>query len=143
MVRLSDTDREAVREALAEVVNPVRLVFFTQSLGCETCLPTRQILDQLVELSEHVTIEEVNFVLDKEKVAEYGIERVPAIAVVGERDAGIRFYGAPFGYEFMSLIDAIRLTSSGDSDLSEESRALLAGVTDERPLHIQVFVTPT
>lgn len=141
MVSLSDADRLAVSEALADVVSPVRLLFFTQSLGCETCAPTRRILDQVAELNGHITIEEVNLVLDKERVSEYRIDRAPAIALVGERDTGIRFYGAPAGYEFMSLLEAIRLASSGDSGLSEDSRALLAGVNE--PLHIQVFVTPT
>jgi hypothetical protein len=41
----------------------------------------------------------------------------------------------------MSLVEAIRLVASGQSGLSEESRALVAAVTE--PLHIQVFVTPT
>ena len=79
--------------------------------------------------------------LDKEKVAEYGIDKVPAIALAGEHDTGIRFFGAPSGYEFVSLVDAIGLASRGESGLSEESRALVAAV--DRPMNIQVFVTPT
>ncbi len=50
---------------------PVRLVFFTQTLGCETCLQTRQILDELPLLSDNITIEEVNFVLDPDKAKQY------------------------------------------------------------------------
>ncbi len=74
-------------------------------------------------------------------MTQYGIERVPAVAVVGAKDTGIRFYGMPAGYEFLSLIDAILLASSGDSGLSEESRTLVADVSE--PTNIQVFVTPT
>ena len=92
------------------MTRPVRLLFFTQTLDCETCLQTRQILDELPPLSDRITIEEVNFVLEPEKAKQYGIDRVPAIAVVGqdeagaERDSKIRFLGTPAGYEFISLI---------------------------------------
>ena len=89
----------------------MRLLFFTQTLDCETCLQTRQILDELPPLSDKITIEEVNFVLEKDKAAQYGIDRVPAIALVGDddgerRDSRIRFLGAPAGYEFISLVQA-------------------------------------
>jgi alkyl hydroperoxide reductase subunit AhpF len=141
MAILSPSDASRVREMLADLPNPVRLVFFTQTLNCETCEPTKQILGEVAGLSGQITVEEHNFLLEKDAAAGYGIDRVPAIAVVGAQDYGIRFLGIPSGYEFMSLIDAIKLVSAGDSGLGEASRALLAGV--ESPLALQVFVTPT
>ena len=131
-------DLEAV---LADLAAPVRLLFFTRTFGCDTCAPARQIVDRIASLSERVTVEEFNLVLDKDPVRTYGIQRAPAIAVVGETDTGIRFYGAPDGHELLSLIDAIVLVASRDSGLSGESRARLAEV--EEPIDIQVFVTPT
>ena len=50
-------------------------------------------------------------------------------------------YGLPSGYEFGSLIDAILDVSSGDSGLSAPTREALAAL--ERPVHVQVFSTPT
>lgn len=141
MSLLSDRDREAVRGMLAAVKSPVTLLFFTQAIGCEGCDAARQILDEVAALSDRVTVEEVNFVLDKEKVAAYGIDRVPAIAVVTDHDTRIRFYGAPSGYEFMSLLDAVILASDGHSHLSESSLAIAHGISS--PTSIQVFVTPT
>jgi alkyl hydroperoxide reductase subunit AhpF len=138
---LSATDAARVREMLASLPNPVRLVFFTQTLNCDTCEPTKQILGELAGLSGQVTVEEHNFLLEAEAAAAYGIDRVPAIAVVGAQDHGIRFLGIPSGYEFMSLLDAIQLVSSGDSGLQPVSRELLAGLA--APLALQVFVTPT
>ena len=90
----------------------VRLVFFTQTLGCETCVQARQILDELPPLSDRITIEEVNLVLDTDKVTQYGVDRAPSIAIVAHDDAGdhetrIRFAGTPSGYEFSSLIHAV------------------------------------
>ncbi len=50
-------------------------------------------------------------------------------------------YGAPGGYEFMTLVDTILMASSGDSGLLPASRARLAGLTG--PRDVLVFVTPT
>ena len=117
------------------MTRPVRLLFFTQTLGCETCLETKQILDELPMLSDKIAIEEVNFVLEPEKAAQYAVDRVPAVAVVGqdeaghERDSHIRFLGAPSGYEFMSLIQAVLLVGGRPSSmLSAESLARVAAV---------------
>jgi glutaredoxin-like protein len=129
------------------MLRAVRLVFFTQTLGCETCLQTKQILDELPPLSDKITIEEVNFILEPEKAKEYGIDRVPAVALVGQDEAGdardskIRFLGAPAGYEFMSLIQAVLLVGGRPSMLSEESRKRIAAVTT--PTTVHVFTTPT
>jgi hypothetical protein len=154
MSLLSDPDRQAITEVFANLVHPVKLLFFTQAVGCEMCLPTRQILDEVVPLSAKLALEEVNFVLDKDIVAQYGVEQVPAVVMTtssaeaagGEgsaptRDTGIHFYGAPLGYEFSNFIDAIQLIGTGESDLSEATREALRGVTS--PLRIQVFTTPT
>jgi alkyl hydroperoxide reductase subunit AhpF len=138
---LSPSDADHVRTLLAGLQEPVRLVFFTQTLNCETCAPTKQILGELAELSDRITLEEHNFLLEQAQASDYGIDRVPAIAVLGRQDYGIRFFGIPSGYEFTSLLDAIQLVSAGDSGLGDESRALLAGLED--PLALQVFVTPT
>jgi thiol-disulfide isomerase/thioredoxin len=149
---LSDRDKQKVQSMLSGMINPVKLVFFTQTIGCETCAPTRQILDELVPLNEKLSVEEVNYVLDAERAARYDVDHVPAIAMEGTggasgaeapgaKAARIRFYGIPSGYEFMSLLDAIMLVSSGDPGLSEASQARLATV--DAPVKIQVFVTPT
>jgi glutaredoxin-like protein len=147
MALISPDDQERLRADLSAMTRPVRLLFFTQTLDCETCLQTRQILDELPLLSDRISIEEVNFVLERERAEQYGIDRVPAIAVVGqdqagaERDSNIRFLGTPAGYEFISLIHAVRLVGGAASSLSEASRARVAAV--ERPMTINVFTTPT
>jgi thiol-disulfide isomerase/thioredoxin len=141
MAILSPSDAARVREMLANLPGQVRLVYFTQTLNCETCEPTKQILGELAELSGQIIVEEHNFLLEKDLAAGFGIDRVPAIAVVGAQDYGIRFLGIPSGYEFMSLLDAIQIVSAGESGLNEASRTMLAGV--ESPLALQVFVTPT
>lgn len=146
MSLIAPADQIKLREAFAEMTRSVTLIFFTQTLDCETCLQTRQILDELPPLSDRIAIEEVNFVLEKDKAAQYGIDRVPAIAVVYDeaeerRDSRIRFLGAPAGYEFVSLIQAVLLAGGRGTHLSEQSLAHLAAV--DKPVTMQVFTTPT
>jgi alkyl hydroperoxide reductase subunit AhpF len=147
MAFISERDRDRLGEMLAGLARPVRLVFFTQTFGCETCSDARRILDELAELSPKLSVVEHNVVLEPELATTYGLDRAPATAVVAveedgtERDYGVRFVGLTSGYEFSALVDAILLVSGGDSQLSDESRTLLAGVKD--PVRIQVFVTPT
>src|SRR2546421_1051363 len=147
MALLTPGDQQKLRDAFAEMTRPVRLLFFTQTLDCETCLTTRQILDELPPLSDKISIDEINVILDGEKSRQYRIDRAPAIAIVGQDDAGlerdsrIRFLGAPAGYEFISLVQAVLLVGGRGSSLTEENRRRLAAV--DKPLTMQVFTTPT
>jgi alkyl hydroperoxide reductase subunit AhpF len=143
MALLSPSDQETLRESFAEMTAPVRLLFFTQALDCEGCLQTRQILDELPALSDRITIDEVNFVLEKDRAATYGIDRVPAIVLLGRDDADsrIRFVGTPSGYEFISLVHAVLLVGGRASNLTDENRERIAAV--DRPVTMQVFTTPT
>jgi alkyl hydroperoxide reductase subunit AhpF len=144
---LAPADQEKLREAFAEMTRPVRLLFFSQTFGCETCPETRQILDELPPLSDKIAVEEINLVLDRDKAGLYGIDRAPAVALVSQNDAGgpidsrIRFLGAPSGYEFVSLVQAVLLVGGRPSTLTEAQRQRLATV--DRPLAMQVFTTPT
>lgn len=142
----------------------VHLVFFTQSLDCEACPLTRQILDELAGLSDKITIDEVNLVLEPDRARAYGIARAPAIVLAYEeekteekteekadadragrdaalRDTRMRFIGAPAGYEFIGLVQAVLLAGGQPTRLSEPSLAQLAAL--DRPVAVQVFSTPT
>jgi alkyl hydroperoxide reductase subunit AhpF len=148
MALLAPAEQDKLREAFNEMTAPVRLLFFTQTLDCEPCEQTRRILDELPALSDKIAIEEVNFILDKEKTAQYAVDRVPAIALLGANRSGeatedsrIRFLGTPSGYEFISLVQAIRLVGGAGSTLTDENRRRIAAV--DRPVTMQVFTTPT
>ena len=101
---------------------------FTQSIGApETALLARQVLDELASLNELIRVEEINFVLERDRAEQYGIEHIPAIVLLsGDEDTRMRFLGAPAGYEFMSLIEAVLLAGTNDSRLLPESRALIS-----------------
>jgi glutaredoxin-like protein len=141
MPLLRDEDAAEIRERLKQIVNPVRLVHFTQELNLEYGRETRMLMEEVAALSDKLELEVRNFLLDKEQAAEYGVDKVPATVVRNEKDYGIRFYGIPAGYEFATFLDAILAVSRGESGLSEESKEKLKQVV--KPLHLEVFVTPT
>lgn len=147
---LKEREREQVRKQFEDLVNPVKLLMFTQKIECEYCEETRMMMEEVAALSEEVTAEIYNFIIDKEVAEKYQVDKIPAIAILGvhpqgssrgEKDYGIRYYGIPAGYEFSALIEDIKTVSSGQSGLSEETKAALAQI--DEPVHMQVFTTPT
>jgi len=141
MALLSDRDARDVRTQLATLTGPVRLINFTQELACQYCRETVLLLKEVAALSDKIALEVYNFQLDKPQVTEYRVDKIPATVVAGAKDFGIRFYGIPLGYEFSAFLAAIKDVSRGATDLSAESRAALAELV--RPVHLQVFSTPT
>jgi glutaredoxin-like protein len=142
MSLIGQKDAEHLKEEFSEkLAEPVRLVMFTQEFECQYCRETRQLVEEVAALSDKIEAEIYNFVIDKEKAEEYNVDKIPAIAVIGAKDYGVRFFGIPSGYEFTSLIEDIITVSQGDSGLSAATREAIAQITE--PVHIQVFVTPT
>jgi glutaredoxin-like protein len=147
MPLISEKDAQHLRQEFENgMVSPVKLVMFTQTVECQFCTETRQIVEEVAGLSDKITAEIYNFVTDKAMADMYGIDKIPAIAILRteegqDTDYGIRFYGIPSGYEFTSIIEDILDVSRGDSGLQPKSRDAVAGLT--KPVHFQVFVTPT
>ena len=144
MALLSEQDRAVVAGHLAAITTPVTILFFTQTIDApETTLVARQVLDEVVSLNGQISLEEVNFILDRERAAQFGIEGIPGVVLLrGGEDTRIRFLGAPAGYEFMSLVEALILAGTGESGLTPESKALIANHVTS-PTDILVFVTPS
>jgi alkyl hydroperoxide reductase subunit AhpF len=148
MPLLDERTQKQVRAALADVKDPITLVMFTQGEGgaleCAFCGETRQLVQEIGALSDKISVEVRDFQADSELARSYGVDKIPAIVLLaGEHRThhGIRFYGIPSGYEFSSLVEDLRMLGRGDAGLGANTRQAIAGIT--RPVHIQVFVTPT
>ncbi len=122
--------------------DPVRIVLFTQEVECQFCRESRQLVQEVASLvPDKIKLEIYDFVKDAEKAKEYRVDKVPAIAIIGKKDYGIRYYGIPYGYEFNPFIDNIINVSKGSTNLSEDAKEKLRSIA--KPVHIQVFVTLT
>jgi alkyl hydroperoxide reductase subunit AhpF len=139
---ITDDVASQLKAEFVALVNPVRLAVFSQALADPDSEQVKRLVEEVAALDPKLSAESYNFVLDKEKSESLGIQRTPAIAILGkDKDYGIRMYGLPSGYEFGTLVDAILDVSKGESGLSEETRAALAAI--DKPVHLQVFSTPT
>ena len=138
---IKEEQKEQLREKFKELDGDVKLIVFTQEMECQYCEQTRELAEDIAALSKKITVETYDFVADKEEVEKYKIDKIPATVVEGEKDYGIRFYGIPAGYEFVSLVDAITTVSTGETGLSDETKTALGQLEDD--VHIQVFITLT
>jgi glutaredoxin-like protein len=143
MGMISDRDRKLVSDRLSKLAGPVKLLVYTQEMECQFCRETRELCEEVAGLSDKISVQVRDFLKDEAQAVEMGIDKIPAVAVLGagDRDYGIRFYGIPAGYEFMSLLESLEIVARGESGLSAASREKLKGL--DKPLSLQVFVTPT
>src|SRR2546427_8108840 len=142
MAILQPRDEEAVRKEFARMAGPVKLVVFSQELVAgDLCRQNEQLIKEVAALSDRISVEVLNPVVDRERAAAYGIEDVPATVVEGARDYGVRFLGIPAGYEFSNLIDSIVAVSSGEASLMAQTKSPLA--TPARDVEIKGLPTPT
>jgi alkyl hydroperoxide reductase subunit AhpF len=143
MSLLSAQDEQVLKQHLSAIDKPVTLLLFTQTIGgSESGVVAKQVLDEVARLNDKVTVIEKNFVLDTEDRTTYGVDKSPAIVLLsGGNDTRMRMFGAPTGYEFVGLIEAILIAGTGKVDLEEDTLKLLATV--DKPTTIQVFSTPT
>jgi len=140
---LSPQDEATLKQHLSGLVHPVQLVLFTQTFGgSDSGDVAKKILLEIASLNEKITIVNKNFVLDSDDKAKYNVTKAPAIVVLSDGvDTRMRMYGAPTGYEFVGLVEAIIVAGTGTIDLDPETMTWIQAV--DKPTHIQVFSTPT
>lgn len=143
-------EQEFLREKFSrELVSRVRIDFFTQKKTslfvrhrqpCQYCKPTGQMLQELAALTDKISLHQHIFEEDEEAVAQYQVERIPAIVLhVGDR-RWLKYYGSPGGHEFVPLVETIVDISRGTNYLSDKIHKRLRKL--KRDVRIQVFVTP-
>jgi len=139
---IPEEQRQRLREEFERSLkDDVKVLVFTQENECPFCKQARELVEEVASVSNKIKVEIYDFVKNSDSVREYQVDKVPAIAILGKKDYGIRFYGLPYGYEFKSFTDIIINVSKGATDLSEETKGKLK--TIKNPVHIQVFVTLT
>ncbi|MHC1739678.1 MAG: thioredoxin family protein [Anaerolineaceae bacterium] len=135
-----------IRTLFTELKDPVEIIFFGNKENCEYCQEIEQLLGEVVEFSDKLHLTVYDFDKNKVERERYNVNDSPVFIITGKDntqviDYGIRFYGMPGGHEFASFVNDLVLVSGRDSGLEPETRAFLAGL--QKPLRLQVFVTPT
>lgn len=144
---LSEKDTVAIKDFFGQnLVNPITMRLFVQDSSqpgeCMYCSETQQIVEEISELSDKISLDIHKVPTDAGLVKQYDVERVPALILEKESvDSGVRFYGIPSGYEFGTLIEDIADLSTGKTKLTEELLQQVEQV--QKDVTIKVFVTPT
>ncbi len=141
VVEVDEETRRQLIELLKRLKDPVKIYLFTTRGHCLYCNETETIVKEVASLSDLIEVVKCECETDSEEAKRFGVERHPAIIIHGEQPYGIRFFGIPSGYEFGTFVEAIIAVSTGESGLPPAVEEIVRGI--EKPVHIQVFVTPT
>lgn len=141
-----DVTRQLNEVFAGNLKEPVRLIYFLEPDGCESCSESIQLLNEVAGLSDKISVEVHDMGRDAALADEYHIENAPGFVVAADDgskvvDYGIRYAGTPAGYEFTSLINDLVMVSQRDSGLAPETREFLKSL--DKDVKLQVFVTPT
>jgi glutaredoxin-like protein len=143
---LDEKTLKQVRDALAGLHHPVRLLYFGAQQNCEYCDQMKELLEGVVTASDQLSLTAHDIEIDAALASQYNVDKAPGLVIAaldGDKvvDYGIRYAGIPAGYEFSALINDIMLVGGRDSRLSDATRASLKAL--QQPVRLQVFVTPT
>jgi glutaredoxin-like protein len=141
---LNDVIKQQVRDAFAEIANPVQILLFASKANCEYCNDTQQLLEEVVALSPSLGLSLYDLDADAAIASQYRVDKAPAFVVAAKNgdqlvDTGIHYAGIPAGHEFNTLIQDIVLVAGRDSGLKPSTREYLQKLT--KPVHLQAFVT--
>ena len=141
---LRDDNKADIAKAFGEIRDPVRIILFTERSAAGESEPNRvarELADEVVQLSPKLSLELKEIAADAELAKSHGIDKTPAMVVIGAKDHGLRYFGVPAGHEFSGFINSLVEVSRGDHDLPDLVVEQLAGV--DQPVRIEVLFTPT
>lgn len=141
MADLMDKEtQEELKTIFSQMHKSVTLKFFTQD-DCPNCLQQHELLETLASLSDKISLETYDLNKDADQAKAYRIDKVPATAIIGAKDYGIRFFGITGGHEFGSFIQSLMLAETGLSQLPPELDGFVKQI--DTPLHLEIMTTLT
>lgn len=152
---LTDPIIQQVKEVFdAQLKEPVEVLLFgtKNEADCAYCADTRQLVEEVVAISAKLHLSVYDLDENSPTAQAYHVDKAPTLVIAardgdgsadGEAltDYGVRYAGLPSGHEFSSLIHSLILVSGRDSGLNPQTRQYLSEL--KKPIHLQVFVTPT
>lgn len=143
---LDDQIVKQIKEVFAGLQEPVQVLYFGSRENRDYCEEAKQLLEEVAATNDKIELSVYDVQDHQEIASKFNVTNTPGVVVAAKdgadvKDLGILFSGIPSGHEFGTLINDILLVSKRDSGLSEKTRAFLKNL--DKPLHLQVFVTPT
>jgi glutaredoxin-like protein len=143
---LNDQIIKQIHEVFTDLKEPVQVLYFGSRESCDYCDEAKQLLEEVAAINDKIELSVYDLQDNQEIASQFNVTDAPGIVIAAKdgsevKDLGIQFSGIPSGHEFGTLINDILLVSKRDSGLNEKTRAYLKNL--DKPLHLQVFVTPT
>jgi len=143
---LSDQIVKQINEAFAEMKEPVQVLYFGSQENCDFCAETKQLLEEVTATNDKIELSVYDIQENQDVARKFNVTNAPGIVIAAKdgsdvTDLGVQYLGIPSGHEFSTLINDILIVSRRDSGLNEKTRAFLKNL--DKPLHLQVFVTPS
>jgi alkyl hydroperoxide reductase subunit AhpF len=142
MPLITDEVAPHVRNALSGLETPVTLKFHPQP-GSPASEAMEQLLDELTAFSDKLVVEKES-ALPAPMPPEEAEDLESSITEfwVDGKPTGIRYLGFPGGHEFGPFLEAMVAVSKHSAPkISEATRQWIEAL--DKPLHLEVFVTPT
>jgi glutaredoxin-like protein len=135
-----------IQEAFEAVQEPVQVLLFGSKDNCDYCNETKQLLEEVTALNDKLELSVYDMQDNVDVATKFNVTNAPGIVIAAKDNAevknlGIQFSGIPSGHEFSTLINDILIVSRRESGLDMKTREFLKNL--DKPLHLQVFVTPT
>ena len=143
---LNEQITKQINDVFAELQEPVQVLYFGSQDRCDYCNEARQLLEEVTALNDRLELSVYDIQENQEIAKKYNVTNAPGVVIAAKdgsdiKDLGVQFSGIPSGHEFGTLINDILLVSKRDSGLNETTREFLRNL--DKPLHLQVFVTPS
>ena len=143
---LDDQIVKQIKQVFEGIEQPVQVLLFSSKDNCDYCNESQQLLEEVTALHDKLELSVYDVNENHEVAIQYNVTNAPGIVIAAKDDTGlknlgIQFSGIPSGHEFSTLINDILIVSKRDSGLDTKTRQFLRNL--DKPLHLQVFVTPT
>ena len=143
---LDDQVVKQIYDVFTDLQEPVQILYFGSRENCDYCSEAQQLLEEVAATNDKIGLSVYDIQENQDIAGRFNVTNAPAVVIAAKdgseiKDLGIQFSGIPSGHEFGTLINDILLVSKRDSGLNEKTRQFLKNL--DKPLHLQVFVTPT
>ena len=131
---LNEDVQKMLKDILVEMKDDVHVKLYVDSMDCDTCTESHQLMSEISELNDKLHYELIEGKNDE-------ITSYPMITILdkNQKDKGVYFKGIPAGHEINAFLSALIDVSGKPLDLDEETIKRIKAI--DKPTNIKVFVT--
>ncbi|MDY0214766.1 MAG: thioredoxin family protein [Bacilli bacterium] len=129
-----------IKDILTQMKNEITIKLFIDG-ACDTCLETKQLLEETAELNAKIKLVVHEVKKDVEEAKKYDITLTPSFVFLDDKGTykGVKFSGFPGGHEINSFLSAVIEMSGNLPEFPQELLDRIAKI--DKPVDIKVFVT--